>query len=131
VPSGGQIPARGNRANVEIGIGFVGEIEPLPPAAPGTASMPRSVRLIEATFKLLESRQLRVDTGSGFVDVPFRGLGDAFALDRAPPPFSGDKRIRALGWKRASIDPLWRIELPAPLPFTLLSATQEMKVNDR
>jgi hypothetical protein len=131
VPSGGQIPARGARANVEIGIGFVGEIEPLPPAAPGTASMPRSVRLIEATFKLLESRQLRVDTGSGFVDVPFRGLGDAFALDRAPPPFSGDKRIRALGWKRASIDPLWRIELPAPLPFTLLSATQEMKVNDR
>jgi hypothetical protein len=93
--------------------------------------MPRSVRLIEATFKLLETSQLRVDTGSGFVDVPFRGLGGAFALDQALPAFSGDKRIRALGWKRASIDPLWRIELPAPLPFTLLSATQEMKVNDR
>jgi len=131
VPSGGEIPARGSRTNVEIGIGFVGEIEPLPPAAPGNANMPRSVRLIEATFKLLETSQLRVDTGSGFIDVPFRGLGGAFALDQALPAFSGDKRIRALGWKRASIDPLWRIELPAPLPFTLLSATQELKVNDR
>ncbi len=131
VPASGRIPARGSRTNVEIGIGFVGEIEPLPPAAPGNANMPRSVRLIEASFKLLETCQLRVDTGSGFVDVPFRGLGGAFALDQAPPPFSGDKRIRALGWKRTSIDPLWRIELPAPLPFILLSATQEMKVNDR
>jgi hypothetical protein len=131
VPANGQIDARGSPATVEIGIPFTGEIEPLPPAAPGNANMPRSVRLIEATFKLLESSQLRVDTGSGFVDVPFRGLGDGFALGQAPPPFSGDKRMRALGWKRASIDPLWRIELPAPLPFTLLSATQEMKVNDR
>jgi hypothetical protein len=131
IPASGQISARGSRTDVEIGIGFVGEIEPLPPASPGNANMPRSVRLIEATFKLLDTCQLRVDTGTGFVDVPFRGLGGAFALDQALPPFSGDKRIRALGWKRASIDPLWRIELPAPLPFTLLSATQEMKVNDR
>ncbi|MFY7781938.1 MAG: hypothetical protein ACOVQI_12460, partial [Tagaea sp.] len=103
-------------------------IEPLPPA--GAAGAPRSVRLVEASFRLLDSRQMRIDTGSGYVDVPFRGFGGANAFDGAIVPFTGEKRFRALGWKRTGVEPLWRIELPAPLPFQLLSVTQEMKVND-
>lgn len=112
----------------EAGLPFVARIEPLPPG--GATGAPRSVRLIEVSFRLLESCQMRIDTGSGFVDVPFRGFGGANAFDGAIQPFTGEKRFRALGWKRTGVDPLWRIELPAPLPFQLLSVTQEMKVND-
>ena len=61
--------------------------------------------------------------------MPFRGLGEDFEFGAAVRPFTGNKRLRALGWIRTSVDPLWRIALPAPLPFTLLSVTQEMKVN--
>lgn len=115
-------------AMAEAGLPFVARIEPLPPA--GANGAPRSVRLIEASFRLLDSCQMRIDTGSGFVDVPFRGFGGANAFGGAIQPFTGEKRFRALGWKRSGVDPLWRIELPAPLPFQLLSVTQEMKVND-
>lgn len=115
-------------AQAEAGLPFAAYIEPLPPA--GAAGAPRSVRLVEASFRLLDSRQMRIDTGSGYVDVPFRGFGGANAFDGAIVPFTGEKRFRALGWKRTGVEPLWRIELPAPLPFQLLSVTQEMKVND-
>ncbi len=131
VPAGGKVPVLAPVAELEAGLGFVSVIEPLPPslAAAGGAS-PRSVRLIEATFRLLEARQMRLDTGSGPVDVPFRAFAAGGMLDRPVAGFTGEKRVRALGWKRAGVDALWRIELPAPLPFTLLSVTQEMKVND-
>jgi hypothetical protein len=131
VPSGGALAARAPAASVEAGLPFLAEIEPLPPspAAMGGAA-PRSVRLIEASFRLLDARQMRVDTGGGAVDVPFRNFNAASSFGAAVAAFSGEKRVRALGWRRAGIEPLWRIELPAPLPFTLLSVTQEMKVND-
>lgn len=131
VPAGGAVAARGSVASLEAGLGFVAAIEPLPPtlAAAGGAS-PRSVRLVEAAFRLLDTRQMRVDTGNGPVDVPFRAFAATSAFDAPVAPFTGEKRVRALGWKRAGIDALWRIELPAPLPFTLLSVTHELKVND-
>ncbi|MBI3504142.1 MAG: hypothetical protein HY059_04820 [Proteobacteria bacterium] len=131
VPAGGAVAVLAPVASLEAGLGFASVIEPLPPslAAAGGAS-PRSLRLIEATFRLLDTRQMRLDTGSGLVDVPFRAFGAGGTFDRPVEGFTGEKRVRALGWKRAGIDALWRIELPAPLPFTLLSVTQEMKVND-
>jgi hypothetical protein len=131
VPAGGSLAARAPVASLEAGLAFVAAIEPLPPtlAAAGGAS-PRSVRLIEAAFRLLDTRQMRIDTGGGAVDVPFRRFAAGSALDQPVAGFTGEKRVRALGWKRAGIDALWRIELPAPLPFTLLSVTHELKVND-
>jgi hypothetical protein len=131
VPVAGAVASLAPAASVEAGLEFLAEIEPLPPSLAGAGgASPRSVRLIEASFRLLETRQMRVDTGGGAVDVPFRAFAAGGVFDRAPAGFTGEKRVRALGWKRAGIDPLWRIELPAPLPFALLSVTQEMKVND-
>jgi len=131
IPAGGTLGASTPVASLEAGLAFVAAIEPLPPtlAAAGGAS-PRSVRLIEAAFRLLDTRQMRIDTGGGAVDVPFRRFAAGSALDQPVAGFTGEKRVRALGWKRAGIDALWRIELPAPLPFTLLSVTYELKVND-
>jgi hypothetical protein len=56
-------------------------------------------------------------------------LGDGL-LDAPVAPFTGDKSVRALGWRPAGVEPLWRIGGDAPLAFTLLSVTTELKVND-
>jgi hypothetical protein len=68
-----------------------------------------------------------VDTGSGFRDLLYFEAGMAPA-NPDPTPFSGDKILRALGWRRGPDLPPWRIEQSTPLPFTLLSATTEIKV---
>ena len=61
--------------------------------------------------------------------VSFRRLGTAL-LDAAPPAFSGDLRLRAIGWRRDALAPLWRIADDTPLPMTLLSVTTETRITD-
>ncbi|MGI9508018.1 MAG: hypothetical protein ACR2QJ_01555, partial [Geminicoccaceae bacterium] len=68
------------------------------------------------------TNNLRIDTGSG--------LRDLLVFDPTDPtPFTGDQTLRAVGWRRGANEPPWRIEQSTPLPFTLLSATTELKVN--
>lgn len=126
--SGGQIALDAPALKVEAGLPFAHEIEPLPPHFEGPATI-GPVRLIKATFRLEETQALRVDVGRGFRDLPFRTLGDDL-LDRPTAPFTGDKSARGLGWRRTPARPLWRIVQDAPLPFTLLSVTTDLKVND-
>ena len=73
---------------------------------------------------------MRLDVGRGLKDVPLRSLGEPQILDSPPPQVSRDVRIRALGWQANGSEPLWRIEQSIPLPFTLLSVTTELKIND-
>ena len=114
----------------QIGLPFAHEIEPLPPdlnAATGTGAAP--LRLLAVTFRLLSTASLAVDLGSGAQPVPFRRLGTSL-LDTAPGAFTGDVRLRALGWRRNAAAPLWRIRDDTPLPMTLLSVTTEMRTTD-
>ncbi len=115
--------------SITAGLGYMHEIEPLPPVPAGNGGIDLSakIRLIDATFRLESSAALRVDTGQGYRDLPFQRLGSAL-LDRPPEIFSGDKTLRALGWRRGG-QPLWRIAGDAPLPLTLLSVTTETKVS--
>ncbi|WP_439579036.1 hypothetical protein [Elioraea sp.] len=118
-------PAR----TVQAGLAFRHTIEPLPPellTQYGGRIGP--VRLVSVTFRVLETAALAVDLGRGPEAVPLRRLG-ALLLDAAPPTFTGDKTIRALGWRRDTTRPLWRIEGDSPLPMTLLSVTTEMRLN--
>jgi hypothetical protein len=118
-------------SEVVAGLPFAHEIAPLPPAvanASGTALGLR-LRLIEATFRLADSQAFSVDSGEGPRPLPLSKLGGGL-LDRVPPPFTGDLRLRALGWRRAGVDPLWRVVGDQPLPFTLLSVSQEIKVTN-
>ena len=99
--------------------------------------------------KLLPTQYLVVDDGTALVTVlgsciaacvrdPLLQLGgmNHFMLpegnvgDGAPARVSGLRRLRSLGWARDRTQPLWRVEQSAPLPFTLLSVTTELKVND-
>jgi len=61
--------------------------------------------------------------------MPFRRL-DTPLLDAAPQRFTGDVRLRALGWRRDALATLWRIEDDTPLPMTLLSVITEMRMTD-
>jgi hypothetical protein len=116
--------------SLEAGLRFTHVIEPLPPdltSAVGVRAAP--VRLVSVTFRLLETAALAVDIGTGVRPVPFRRL-DTPLLDGAPPRFTGDIRLRALGWRRDAMAPLWRIEDDTPLPLTLLAVTTEMRSTD-
>jgi hypothetical protein len=119
-------PAR----SVQVGLPFAHEITPLPPdlAIPGgTGAAP--LRLVSLTFRLLDTKALAVDLGRGPQPVVFRRLGTAL-LDAAPPAFTGDVRLRAIGWQRDALAPLWRIADDTPVPMTLLSVTTDMRITD-
>ncbi len=128
--SGGQVVLSEAASNIVVGLPYTHVVEPLPPAISsvrGKTQEPlyRPVRLV---FRVLETTSLRVDTGSGFRDLLFFEAG-AGPITPDPTPFSGDQVLRALGWRRGPDLAPWRIEQSTPLPFTLLSATTEMKVN--
>ncbi len=115
--------------SVQVGLGYVHNIQPLPPSAPSIGgSEGRKVRPIAITFRLWETAALHLDTGRGLVDVPFKRFGNTL-LDAPLSGFRGDKTVRALGWRSDDPSPLWRIEQDTPLPFTLLSVSTEMSVN--
>lgn len=131
IVSGGAVALRDPARHVQIGLAFTHEIEPLPPVVqtargtvPGTM-----VRLVRAHFRLLDTKALHIDTGRGLTPIPFRRFG-RHQFDAAPPLFSGDVQIRAIGWKRDAFQPLWRVRQDVPLPSTILAVATEMKISD-
>lgn len=128
--SGGQIVLDAPASTVEAGLSYTHIVEPLPPGVLESGGAGRAVRLVEALFRIENTAALRLDTGRGLRDVALRRFGGEDILDGPPPLVSGDVRVRALGWQADGTLPLWRIEQTAPLPFTLLAVTTELKVND-
>ncbi len=116
--------------SVEIGLSYSHIIEPLPPSDVGAAGGGRKIRLIEGIFRLKETAAMRLDVGRGLNDVTLRQFGEDIILDAPLSLTSGDVRVRALGWHADGTKPLWRIEQNIPLPFTLLSVSTQIKVND-
>jgi len=119
-------------SGIQAGLRFMHEIEPLPLSVVSARGPVQGtpVRLIRATYRLEETSALRVDTGSGFHEIPFIKMGAAGVLDSPIQPFTGDKTVRALGWIRSGAKPPWRIAQDTPLPCTILSVHTEIKVND-
>lgn len=113
---------------VQVGLPFAHVVVPLPPdLVAGTQVLAAPLRLVSATFRVLETASLVVDLGTGARPVPLRRL-DGALLDAVPAAFTGDIRLRALGWRRDAAAPLWRVEDSTPLPMTLLSVTTETRV---
>lgn len=130
--AGGAIALEAPARAVEAGLPFAMEVAPLPPAAlqPRLSNQGIPVRLVAANFRLLGTRALRVDTGRGAGDIPFKRFGAEGVLDTAPVPFTGDVTVRALGWRRGGTEPLWRVAQEAPLPCTILSVSTLIKAGD-
>ena len=127
--SDGQITVDPPVNAIEVGLSFTHVIEPLPPSTISAIGHGRAYRVIEASFRLQETQSLRVDMGQGFREVPLRELEQGQVLGQTPPPTTGDIRVRSHGWRHDLSQPPWRIEQAAPLPFTLLAVSLELKVN--
>lgn len=130
--SGGAVTLAEPARTIEAGLPFTHIIEPLPPLPEGPrgGGNGRQVRLIRASFRLLETPVLRVDTGRGATGLSFKRFAAHGVLDSPPPPFTGDATVRALGWQRDAVKPLWTVTQDTPLPCTILSVTTEIKVTD-
>jgi hypothetical protein len=130
VVAGGQITIDVMASAVEAGLGFTHIIEPLPPTYvnPTGGTQGGRVRPIAFTFRVRDTAALRLDVGHGLQDVPFKRFG-AHVLDQPLAPFTGDKKVRAFGWRAGDVTPLWRIEQDTPTPFTLLAVASEISVN--
>ncbi|MCB2101049.1 MAG: hypothetical protein KDE22_09285 [Rhodobacterales bacterium] len=128
--SGGAVTLDKTAGAVQAGLAFTHEVEPLPPAVPGDggAAMGLRLRPISVTLRLRETTALFLDVGRGLSQVPFKRFG-ADLLDAPPPTFTGDRKVRAFGWREGGTDPLWRIRQDTPLPFHLLSVVSEVGVN--
>ena len=127
---GGSVTLDHPATEVTIGLAYKHVIEPLPPVVAGEGGTSRAMRLIEAVFRVERTASLRLDVGRGLRDIPLRQLGEDAVAGMPPPTVSEDIRVRAFGWQAGGAKPLWRIEQSVPLPFTLLSVTTELKVND-
>ncbi|HEY9078842.1 hypothetical protein [Magnetovibrio sp.] len=130
VVTGGAVTLEAPVSSVEIGLPYAHIVEPLPPtiASAQAGSQGGHLRPISFTFRVRNTASLRLDVGTGLQDVPFKRFGLA-AWDEATPPFTGDKTVRAFGWRQGGIAPLWRIEQDTPLPFVLLSVVSEISLN--
>lgn len=130
VVNGGSVTLDVDVSSVEIGLAYAHIIEPLPPtiASVKAASQGGNFRPISFTFRVRNTSALRLDVGTGLHDVPFKRFGQA-EWDQVAPAFTGDKTVRAFGWRQGGIEPLWRIEQDTPLPFVLLSVASEISLN--
>ena len=74
---------------VQIGLGYTHVVEPLPPSISEAqnASQGGKIRLVRLTLRLQDTAAVRLDTGRGFVELPFKRFGVG-VLDGAPPTFT-------------------------------------------
>ena len=130
VVSAGSVTLDVDVSSVEIGLAYAHIVEPLPPtiASIKAGSQGGHLRPISFTFRVRNTSALRLDVGMGMQDVAFKRFGQA-EWDQVAPAFTGDKTVRAFGWRQGGIEPLWRIEQDTPLAFVLLSVASEISLN--
>ena len=124
--AGGQVVLDEPASELAVGLPFSHVIEPMPASLPG--GQDPVYRPVRVSLRLFETQSLRIDTGDGLRELPLHTIGGG-PMDSSPAPFTGDRAVRALGWRRGADQPPWRIEQDTPLPCALLSATTEVKVN--
>ncbi|MEI6984974.1 MAG: hypothetical protein WCK65_02505 [Rhodospirillaceae bacterium] len=118
-------------SHLMAGLPYTHIIEPLPPNVLGlNMGVGTPLRLVQVSFRLHETAAVRVDIGRGPFDLPMHRFGPGPLADTPPPLISGDRSLRALGWLRDLTKAAWRIEQDVPLPFTLLSASTQLKVSE-
>jgi hypothetical protein len=117
--------------SIEAGLGYTHVIQPLPADIPGAGAtlQGRKVRPIDLTFRLQDTYALQIDVGYGLIDLPFKNLGNS-RLDDRPQAFTGDKTVRAFGWRADGTARAWLISQDTPLPFKLLSIVLRASLSD-
>lgn len=129
VVASGAIELVYDAAALEAGLAFEHVVEPMPPTlSSANSGLGVKVRPISVTMRLQDTAALILDVGRGYAPVPFHTIGSAL-LDQPPPAFTGDKTVRAIGWRTVGPEPMWSIRQDVPLPFTLLSVATKISAN--
>lgn len=121
-------------ASLAAGLRFEHRVEPLPanllsPEGQGQGRG-RRARPMAVTFRTIDCAALTADLGRGPVAVPLRRVAPGALAEDPAPPGTADRTLGTLGWPADPTRPLWCVRDDQPLPFTLLSATLTLKVND-
>lgn len=103
------------------GLAFHHAIEPSPVLALDRRAQDARYRTVRLSFRLHATSALRLDLGGGAIPQ---------ALPGSPDGFTGDHAVRLLGWRRGIERPPWKIIQDDPSPFTLLSVSHQLQVND-
>ncbi|MBO6518693.1 MAG: hypothetical protein JJ900_11705 [Rhodospirillales bacterium] len=127
--SSGEITLVYDASKVEAGLAYEHIVEPMPPILSAVNSgLGTKVRPISVTLRLQNTAALSLDVGRGYKAIPFQSLG-ASLLDQPVTTFTGDKTVRALGWRTVGPEPMWSVRQDVPLPFTLLSVATKISAN--
>ena len=108
---------------LELGLAFEHAIVGLPlftGSGRGVAN-DAPYRPVRISLRVGSSEDFMLDTGAGLRSVSFghqAGMNNIFDLS-----------VRAMGWRRGTAMPPWRLAQAQPGPFNLLSVTVEAKVN--
>lgn len=129
VVTNGQITLDYPATSIEVGLGYTHIVTPLPPivGASNGAAPVSSARLVKASFRVVDTASLEIDTGTGLHQEMTRPLA-SYKLDTIPNPKTTDIVVRSLGWNRNPTQPLWRIEGDTPKPFKLVSVTSDIQI---
>lgn len=116
---------------VIVGLPYEHIIEPLPFMYDSIRPYPpRAYRIVLGIFRIINSKSLKLDIGSGCFEVPLKKIFRDKILDSPPMNFSGDVELRSVGWIRSLEKPMWSIKSEVPSAFTLLSVVNEIKTKD-
>ena len=117
---------------IEVGLGFTHVIVPLPPVAiSSVGALPLSaVRLVKVSFRVVDTYALEADVGNGLFEYIVPEISDQFVFDAPPQAQTKDICIRALGWCRNGMTPLWQVCSDVPRPCKIVSISCEMKVSE-
>ncbi|MFI3241496.1 MAG: hypothetical protein R3Y43_02900 [Alphaproteobacteria bacterium] len=114
--------------NVKYGYEYEHIIEPLPLTVEGSNYYsPKSYRLIDSQFRIINSQSLRLMYNDKYVEVPLSKLNKDNLMDSVPTTYNGDVEVKGLGWIRSLEKPMWSIHGVEPYAFTLLSVVNNIK----
>ncbi len=114
-----QLPAPASR--LDLGLGFEHVVVGLPISNGRGVALDVPYRPVRVSLRIGPSDSLMLDTGAGPRPL---SLGHRATMNDV-----FDVGVRAMGWRRGTETPPWRLTQSRPGPFKLLSVTVEAKVN--
>jgi hypothetical protein len=125
----GSITLLNDASVIYAGYPYSHVIEPLPHMIDGGFKPypPTTYRIISGIFRIIDSGSFYIDMGNGQMSVPLRKMSDNQILEAERIKYSGDIKLRSIGWIRDMDKSPWRIESDDPSSFTLLSVSTTIK----
>ena len=120
-----KLPKRSN--NVMVGLPFMHLFCPLPVFISWNY-MPRAVRLLEVSLRVMDTPLLQIDTGNGLRSITFLNFDSGNKFDESLPYYSGDLKVRGKGFVKNYEVPLFKIQSYKPYKFKILNISMLIEI---